>query len=224
MPWNSTCPVGSQSVKQNRTVIQDNITYIETTMGNSIVGTNTVTTRDHFWNVGANEDGRHRFIQSPAFTSTAVAPDDVYPVIGTGMDGVLFLLTTNSRAEWFHRNSQGIYQAVPSFLTGTSGAISGSYVNIVTVPANVYGEIFMWATTEGTASQARYRTASGFFRSNGTTCYSWAYAVSIEGTSQYSNGLKFGNGSDASGLNIRARTSDATDGLTWNYRITYRAI
>ena len=221
MPWNATFPLGSVSVKQNRTIGQQNTTYIETTMGNSVIGTNTVTTRDHFWNVGSNEDGRHRFMQSPAFTVGGL-PDD--PVIGTGMDGVLYLKTTNSRAEWFHRNSDGIYQAVPSFLSGTTGVISASYVNVVAVPADVYGEIYMWATVDGTASQSRFRTVRGYFRSNATTTNSWAEAVSVEGTSSYSNGLKFGNGDDASGLNIRARTSDASDGLTWNYRITYRAI
>ena len=88
MPWNSTWPVGSISVKANRVVGQQNTTYIETTMGNSIVGTNTTATRDHFWNVGTNEDGRHRFIQSPKFT---VGGNPADPVLGTGMDGVRYI-------------------------------------------------------------------------------------------------------------------------------------
>ena len=87
MPWNSTAPVGSVSVKANRTILGQNTTYIESTMGTSIVGTNTVTTRDHFWNVDANLDGRHRFIQSPAFT---VATIPANPVVGTGMDSVFY--------------------------------------------------------------------------------------------------------------------------------------
>lgn len=114
MPWNSIWPVGTVSVKQNRTSGQQNTAYIEATMGNSIVGTNAVDTRDHFWNVSANLDGRHRFMQSPVFTSTAVAPNDVYPVLGTGMDGVHFLLNKTAteapdlqKAEPFHKSYDG---------------------------------------------------------------------------------------------------------------------
>lgn len=114
MPWNSTAPVGSISVKANRTILQQNTTYIETTMGNSIVGTNTVTTRDHFWNVGSDEDGRHRFMQSPAFTVGGLPVD---PVIGTGMDSVMYSklkLAAEAVAQQdvqpFFRNSSAIMQ------------------------------------------------------------------------------------------------------------------
>ncbi len=221
MVWNSNTPLGNTSVKSNRTRFTGNFTYISTTMGDSIVGTNTVTTRDHFWNVGSNEDGRHRFIQSPAFTVGATATN---PVIGTGMDGVFYLKTVKNRAEWFHRNAAGIFQVTPGYKTGTVSAITSSYVTVDSVPINVYGEIFMYATVTGTASQERFRTITGFFRSNGTTVNSWALANSVEGTSSYANGLKFGNGADASGLNIRVRLGDATSGLDWTYIITYRAL
>lgn len=220
MPWNSTWPVGSISVKANRTIGQQNTTYIETTMGNSIVGTNTAVTRDHFWNVGSNEDGRHRFIQSQGFTSTAVAPNDVYPALGAGMQTVIFPLTTNGEVQWFHKNQDNnnkIYQFIPNFLTGTH-VVTGSYTNMVAVPANVWGEIFMWEDALG-----RHRGQTGFFRSNAATVESWALALAPEGQSVRSN-LKFGNGSDASGLNIRVRVEEATSGETWNYRVTYRAI
>lgn len=214
MPWNSTSPSASLSVKANRTTMQQNTTYIETTMGNDVVGTNAVTTRDHFWDVGLDEDGRHRFIQSPAFTVGGLADD---PVIGTGMDAVEYVKVTNGRAERFHRNAEGIYQHVPSFLSGTV-VVNGSYGNVVAVPASVYGEIVMWRTTLG-----RFTAQNGFFRSDGATVEAWANYLGPEGNSE-SLALKFGNGSDASGLNIRARSEDASSGNTWNYRITYRAI
>lgn len=214
MPWNSTFPLGTVSVKANRTIGQQNVSYIETTMGNSVVGTNTTTTRDHFWDVGSDEDGRHRFMQSPAFTVGGMAAD---PVIGTGMDAVEYVKVTNGRAERFHRNAQGIYQHVPSFLSG-SVVVAASYGNVVAVPASVYGEIFMYTTILGKRS-----VVTGFFRSNGATVESWALVNSAEGDDT-TTALKFGNGSDASGLNIRARAEDATAGQTWNYRITYRAL
>ena len=114
MPWNSTSPLGSVSVKANKAPMQQNTTYIETTMGNSVVGTNAVTTRDHFWNVGTNEDGRHRFIQSPAFTVGGLPTD---PVVGTGMDAVTYSKTKTSTestaqqdVQLFFRNATQIFQ------------------------------------------------------------------------------------------------------------------
>lgn len=140
MPWNAVWPDGAVSVRANRTKGNQNTTYIDTTMGNSIVGTNTAATRDHFWNVGSNEDGRHRFVQSPAFTSTAPAPDDVYPVIGTGMDSVLFsklLTSTQSTAQQdvnpFYRNASAIMQVLGIRAMGVfnGGAASPSQANVV---------------------------------------------------------------------------------------------
>lgn len=217
MPWNSTAPVGTVSVKANRTILQQNTTYIESTMGNSIVGTNTTTTRDHFWNVGADEDGRHRFIQSPAFT---VGGNPADAVIGTAMDVVLYPKTISGTVQWFTRNAQGIYQATPALLSGTVSVPSSSvYGIIVAVPANVYGQIFMYTTIEG-----RFSAVTGFFRSDGATVEAWALTNHAQGSGSAVAALKFGNGSEASGLNILGRADDASSGQTWNYRITYRAL
>lgn len=218
MAWNAASPDGTISVKANRAQMNANITYIQTTMGNSIVGTNTVTTRDHFWNVGANEDGRHRFVQSPAFTVGAVATD---PVIGTGMDGVQYLKTINTRAEWFHRNSAGIYQITPGYKTGTKtvSVINNDYTTIDSVPANVWGEIYMWRTTQG-----KNTVQQGFFRSDAATVEAFSLSMQVQGSNSDIINIKFGNGSEASGLNIRARNGAATNNVVWNYRITYRAI
>lgn len=217
MPWNSTSPNGALSVKANRTPMNQNTTYIETTMGNSVIGTNTTSTRDHFWNVGTNEDGRHRFIQSPAFTVGGNATD---PVIGTGMDGVQYLKTTNGRVEGFYRNANGIYQHIPSFLSGTH-VITASFTTMVTVPASVWGEIFIFQTTTGST-----RGQAGFFKSNATVCDAWSYAEQAQSVSSSTPKFNviFGNGPNASGLNIRVIVEEAVAGATWNYRITYRAI
>lgn len=220
MSWHPTFPVGNISVKANRTIGQDNTTYIETTMGNSIVGTNTDTTRDHFWDVGSDEDGRHRFIQSVGFTSTAAAPDDVYPVLGSGMQTILFPLTTNGEVQWFHKNlddNTNIYQFIPNFITGTI-VLTSSFANIEAIPANVYGEIFLFTTLGGNT-----RGQAGFFKTSASQCDGWSYAQRIQGDTDPVINVRLGNGTDASGLNLRARTDEATSGQTWNYKITYRA-
>lgn len=225
MTWNTDFPRGTVSVKANKTIGQQNTTYIKTTMGGDAEGTNTVTTRDHFWDVDSSLDGRHRFIQSKGFTVGGLGDD---PVIGTDMDGVLYLRevnTTIGRFEWFHRNTNGIYQVTPSVITGTVNINSSSYFNVTLLPANTYGEIFMYATT-GTNSQNKYRTVKGIFRSNATTTQAWSIPLYVQGNEAKDGaaGLKFANGDDISGLNFRARKSSVTDNLTWNYIITYRAL
>ena len=186
-------------------------------MGNSVVGTNTTSTRDHFWNVGTNEDGRHRFMQSPAFTVGGLPTD---PVVGTGMDGVLYLKTTNSKVQGFYRNANQVYQYIPTPLEGTV-VLTGSFAEIVTVPANVYGEIFIFQTTDGST-----RGQAGFFKSNNTICDSWSYAQQVQSVSSTTPKFNviFSNGSNAVDLKIKAKINEAGSGLTWNYRITYRAI
>jgi hypothetical protein len=221
MPWNTLWPDGAKSVKANGVTGRENTTYITNTMGSSPVGTNTTSTRDHFWNVGANEDGRHRFIQSPAFTSTAAAPDDVDPVIGAGMDGVMYLREVNptiGRVEGFYRNINGIYQFIPSYLTGTHN-ITSAFSDMVAVPANTYGEIFIFRDS---ASDPQHAGQAGFFRSNATVCQAWSYALGINNGTD-TNSIRLGNGVNASGLNIRVRTTDAASGNDWKYYVTYRA-
>lgn len=156
MPWNTVFPLGSVSVKANRTIGQQNTTYIEVTMGNSIVGTNTTSTRDHFWNVGANEDGRHRFVQSPAFT-VGLLPAD--PVLGTGMDSVLYSklkLAAESVAQQdvqpFFRNASAIMQilgirACAVFDVSGAGVITMQYSHNGTVTRNAEGNFQMTFTT-----------------------------------------------------------------------------
>ena len=218
MAWHSTSPLGTVSVKANRIIQQDNTTYIETTMGNSVAGSNTNTTRDHYWNVGANEDGRHRFVQSQGFTVGGTPTD---PVIGTGMDGVQYLKSdglTPSRIQGFFRNAQGVYQSIPAFISG-SIAVGSSFVTIATLPTNVYGEIYMY-----TATHDRRSGVVGFFKTVSGTCDAWSYGLRIQGSGTAGFALKFGNGSDSSGLDLRVATEDAANGLVWFYKIVYRAI
>ena len=156
MPWNTVFPLGSVSVKANRTIGQQNTTYIETTMGNSIVGTNTNTTRDHFWNVGSNEDGRHRFMQSPAFTVGGLPVD---PVLGAGMDSVFYSKlklaaesTSQQDVQPFFRNASAIMQvlgirACAVFDVSGAGVVTMRYSHNGTVTRDAHGNFRMTFTT-----------------------------------------------------------------------------
>ncbi len=223
MTWSTTAPDGSKSVKANKSIIQDNFTYIQQTMGNQVVGTNPSpqTALDHFWNIGANEDGHHRFIQTVGFVDSTPQVSAI-PVRSAGMDCVLYAKETNDTVQWFHKNEDvntNIYQVTPTQLKGTI-VLTASYTNVVAVPGLVYGEITMFTDTLGSTTMGR-----GFFKSTAARCDAWAYGQNINDADAEESNLKFGNGNAfVSGLNIRARTSEATAGLTWNYIITYRAI
>lgn len=216
MTWNAASPNGNQSVKANRAQMNTNNSYIQSKMGDSVVGTNTATTRDHFWSVDANLDGRHRFIQSPAFT---VGGNPANPVLGTSMAGVSYFKTTNGRVEGFYRNASGIYQHIPSFLEG-SIVLTGSNTDIVAVPNNVYGEIFMWL--DGADGDNSFTGQPAFFKATNSIVRTWGYT--IFNTADNKN-ISFVNGAGATTLNIRgAVTGSAASGKTWRYRVTYRAM
>lgn len=217
MPWNSIWPTGTVSVKANRTTGNQNTSYIETTMGNSVVGTNTAATRDHFWNVGANEDGRHRFMNLPKFTVGGLAAD---PVIGTGMDGVLYIREVNSdvaRVEGFYKNTQGKYQYIPSFKSGTITFVDNStFILLTDVPKNVYGEIYIYSNTSQHIQQAVFVSGAIFVRA-------YSLRQKAEGTSDDFY-LEFANNANVDLLNIKVRrTSFGAPDADWDYRVTYRA-
>lgn len=123
--WNSTAPDGTRSVKANKQILLDNTQYTEAKMGNTANDTtNTDAIRDHFWKVDANFDGRHRFINFPAFTIAGAATD---PVIGASMQGVLYLKedSISSSNEIFFRNAAGVKQLTSNLSSlGASGYIT----------------------------------------------------------------------------------------------------
>ena len=205
MVWNATWPDGAQSVKQNTTPGQQNTTYIKTTQNN-----------DHFWDFGTNEDGHHRKVSMENYEDTDVgAPTD--PTIPTGMDGVHYLKDANGRSEGFYRNASGIYQYIPSFLSGTVSITSTStYATIVAVPDDCYGHIYLFTTTSADDGQF------GFFKADGGVVQAYSMATSFASSSTAAVNLKLGNGAQASALNLRARRGEGPS-ATYAYRIVYWA-
>jgi hypothetical protein len=227
MTWNSASPSGSLSVRANRTPMNQNTTYIETTMGNTVSDIAYATSqKDHFWApAGADFVGHHRWVKMPAFT-VGGTPSDPGSPLGTSMDGMMYLRldsADSARVQGFYRNVEGIYQFIPAYKAGTSGVITGSYTDVTSVPANVYGEIFM--TSVGAAAGDEPETLQiGYFYSTATVVRAWALTMGVDGSDSQLN-LKFANSStEATNLNIRARANDAANNLTWAYKITWRTL
>lgn len=202
MTWNATWPVGTVSVKANKITGNQNTSYIQTTMR-----------VDHYWAESGFVDGMHRQVSMQGTTLDKTLP--------AGVAGVLWYKTvsaSNPRVEMFYRNIDKIYQVSPSFKEGTKTINTSSFFTITDVPANSYGEIFLFTTALGRRSMV-----SGIFRSDATTVEAWSLYNGPEGSAA-SIPLKLGNGSDASGLDIRAKKEDNSSSLTWNYRVIYRGI
>ena len=113
--WNSVNPDPAKSVKENGPKMQENTTYTEEIMGNTANDTtNTDVIRDHYWDVSANLDGRHRYLNMPAFT---IAGTETDPVLGDGMGGTAYCRTKTAAespdvqdVQPFFRNTADIMQ------------------------------------------------------------------------------------------------------------------
>lgn len=203
MVWNSLYPDGTKSVKQNTLPGQQNTTYSETTLN-----------QDHFWNIGTNEDGNHKRVSMEDYASTAIgAPAD--SPIPTGMDGVYYLKPANGRIAGFYRNASGIYQSVPGFISG-SVALTTSYQDVVVLPDDCYGQIFFF-TTDSTQAMS-----SGYFKCGGGVCQAYCNSQTIGNSTSQILPMRYGNGDQVSGLNLRVRISAGTV-ATYQYRVTFWA-
>ena len=203
MTWNSLWPDGTKSVAQNTNPGQQNTTYIETTLNN-----------DHFFNIGVDEDGHHKKVSMEEYSETAVgAPTD--PTIPTGMDGVFYLKDANGRIAGFYRNASGIYQAVPGFISG-SFALTTSYQNVVALPDDCYGDIHFFIASSAQAM------SQGYFKCSGGICQAYCNSQTIGNSNTLTLPMRYGNGDQVSGLNLRVKIQDGTAG-TYQYRIRFWA-
>lgn len=73
--WDNSSPDGTKSTKTNVPIMLSNTQYNKANL-----------TLDHYWDVGANEDGSHRFVQAPKHGGGT--PTD--PTLRTGMDSIYY--------------------------------------------------------------------------------------------------------------------------------------
>jgi len=192
--WHILAPDGSKSVKDNELILQDNTTYTKDTMN-----------KDHYWDIGSDEDGHHKQVQMPKQAADIT--------LAAGMDGGIYFKETNSRIEGFYRNASEIYQFIPSFLSGTF--VPGvAHANVVAVPNSTYGNIYMYLN-DGTNSGV-----TGFFKAAGGVCQSYSNQLIISGSAN--KVLEFKN--DNTDLNIKAKLANAGIAGTYQYRIVYWAM
>jgi len=143
MSWNTDSPDGTKSVKANNDILQANTTYTETEMN-----------KDHFWNIGADEDGHHKFAQMPKYTDGAVATP-TSPTLDTGMDLAFFSrlktaveATVAQDVQPYARNANAIMQLLGIRACGVfNSAGTLSYSHNCTLTRNAEGRFTVNFTT-----------------------------------------------------------------------------
>ena len=208
MSWSSTAPDGTKSVKDNRPILADNTTYIETTMK-----------KDHHWNEGIPLSGHHNVIQQSNHTTNLPRP--IAP-----LNGELYVRTVslaagneNSSQLFYLQEFSGYplaYQVTPAYLTGST-ALTGTFATVVTVPKNVYGTIYIWR------NNTRNIQTATFFSDN-TVVEGFSNRIKLKGSGADSSVLvefrNYFDGSADQGLQLQAIVSADSNG-TYNWKIFY---
>ena len=197
MVWNTNAPDGAVSVKANESILQANTTYTLATMNVS-----------HYWNDSATLDGNHQFVACPdSVTDIAVPADN---------DGILYFKAVsadNTRVEGFYQNADKIYQFIPSFQEGTVALNTSTYVTVATLPANCYGEVYLFLDSDTLTSDGMQ---FGTFHSGANILQ--AYSAANGNTAAVP--IILGNNTNASVLTLRAKASQGS-AATYTYKIKY---
>lgn len=198
MVWHSISPDGSKSVGQNTPTMQENTSYTESILN-----------KDHFWNIGTNQDGRHNQINMPVQSGNLVP--------STGMDGVIFLRqasTADPRIQAFYANAGQTVQISPGYLFGD---ITFSDTNTFlplssgSLPDGSYGIIYVFGNTVSNDM------TFGTFKKEQGICQ--AYSTPFTPAN-----FEFGNSTNtAVSGNIKVRRVSAAN-ITYKYRIQFWAI
>jgi len=199
MTFNPSIPLNSDSPSIFPAQSQTNYTRLQTIVG-----------ADHQFNLtAAANDGYHNLIHM-----TLQAPTGALASTGR-----LYVKTVGGLVQLYYMDSAGTeYQVTPSFnvISGTVN-VSPAYATITAIPANMFGEVFLW--------QGRFIQA-GTFVSDGTVVNGYSYAEKYVSGSASSPMLALGF--DAAGANLLNLTVANTSGIggfnvMWNYKVFYRS-
>ena len=167
--WNSTAPDGAQSVKSNESILQDNTTYIETTMA-----------IDHFWDAGGTKDGHHQFVQTEA-TNIDDTSLETNATLATGMDGVYYSRFKTSTESTAQQDCQ------PYFINETGGGPTTNILQLLGIRACV-----VFNVTASAISSTPYKHNVSSVSRNATGDYTISFSTSLPSINYlaFSGGLR----------------------------------
>lgn len=134
MAWQTTAPNGNLSVAANRSILQDNTTYIKTTMN-----------LDHSWDTDANLDGHHLFTKMPKV--------DVDPTLTTDLDLVYYAREKTAAESPENEDVQPFVKNADSAIMQLLGIRVCAVINMIgTTPTTVYSHNLTSVTRSSTGA------------------------------------------------------------------------
>jgi hypothetical protein len=209
MTWNSVWPIGNVSVKANEIPGQQNTAYIEMIMN-----------VEHIWNKSSGLNGYHVHVAKPIITGP--------PQVNIGIGGVEWLQqaspTTPRQAAMFQEQTDfTVVQYIPFYVMPFQVNLTGSFVAIpITLPQNVYGEIFLWQD-QASGNFGRI-LQTGTFITNSTDVNAYSTLFEYSDNSSIDTFVELAAGSDSTTLQIKAKTSLAGLNGVWTVFMKYYAI
>ena len=167
---------------------------------------------DHVFNDSAQaSDGFHRQVHMFS-RAIPVTLDGANSILYSWVDGL-----GQSQLKFY--NGVVDYTITPTFtvLSGTV-TVSSSFATIVAIPANVFGEVYLW--------KGRF-IQQGTFVSDASVVNGYSFAQKYKNGSAASEILTLGyDGDGASGLNLRIQNDGSGSGFNgvWNYKVFYRSV
>jgi hypothetical protein len=208
MTFNTNVPDASQSPGLFPTQNNTNFTRLQAIIAG-----------DHQFNNTApsappNNDGVHKQVTLINRANPSSVP--------TGSNSMFYgkLATDTVNEIWFF-DGGGYAQVNWREIFGTAVMNSSSFAKIATIPANVYGYIYMYSSSTSTGPIA----SAGTFVSNSSDVNGFAYAEKWLDGSGAAQVIRLGNKSlGASGLDLTGKNETGVSGLNtnWTYRIFYR--
>lgn len=172
----------------------------------------TIINADHVFNdTGQATDGFHKQCTMIVRTQPGSLP--------TGANSILYSwLDSNGQTQLRFYNGTDDFQITPddTVISGTV-TVSSSFATIAAIPANVFGEIFMW--------KGRFMQV-GTFVSDASIVNGYSYSEKYTSGSSASQILNLGfDGDGASGLNLMVQNDGSGSGFNgvWTYKIFYRS-
>jgi len=180
-----------------------------------------IITADHVFNdTSADDDGIHRQVT----IVNRPAPGDPTSVPAGASSMMYGKTATDSVNELWFFDAVSPRQLNWRELTGTV-ALSGTVATVVAVPANSYGQIFMYFDHPA-PNDNRSTVQFGWYSSTATEASAYSSSIMYGATNLNNVIVRFASWASpqVSGLNIRATINTETSlySGTWNYIIYYR--
>ena len=198
MVWSSTSPEGSLSVATNVPIQLANTAYTEATLN-----------LDHYWNIGAGEDGHHKWVQNVA-TNIADPTVATNATLANGLDSVYYSRFKVEAESTNNRDCQ------PFFINETGVGPTTNIMQLLGIRACAVFNVVSSAITTTPYSH----NISGIVR-NSTGDYTLTYSQALPSADYlvFSSGIRDSSGGTFIQANVKGSSTPSQYKTTTNCTI-----